>query len=331
MEQAVTEMQYDTRKAPLGKVTTEQISAGYAALKRISEFVKEGKLRDSGLVQACNDFYTTIPHEFGFKTPPLIKTKEEVKSKLQLLEALSDIQVALKLLSDVSSSDGENPVDRSYAKLDIDITPVAVGTERKLVEESIQSTHASTHSLYSMQVEELFALDKGRESKDFKDLGNRKLLFHGSRLSNWAGILSQGLRIAPPEAPVTGYMFGKGVYFADMSSKAANYCFPSRSQPHDLLLVCEVSTGVARELVQADPRADKLLKGIKSVKGLGRVEPSKKENLPGSDGLCLPLGPAQGTKVAKMKGYTLNYNEFIVYDTRQIKMKFLAKIRFDFL
>ena len=71
--------------------------------------------------------------------------------------------------------------------------------------------------------------------------------------------------------------------------------------------------------------------GIKSVKGLGRVEPSRKENLPGSDGLCLPMGPAQGTKVAKMKGYTLNFNEFIVYDTRQIKMKFLAKIRFDFL
>ena len=31
-----------------------------------------------------------------------------------------------------------------------------------------------------------------------------------------AGILSEGLRIAPPEAPTTGYMFGKGVYFADM-------------------------------------------------------------------------------------------------------------------
>ena len=32
------------------------------------------------------------------------------------------------------------------------------------------------------------------------------LLWHGSRLTNWVGILSQGLRIAPPEAPVTGYM-----------------------------------------------------------------------------------------------------------------------------
>lgn len=36
----------------------------------------------------------------------------------------------------------------------------------------------------------------------FKDLHNRMLLWHGSRTSNFAGILSQGLRIAPPEAPV---------------------------------------------------------------------------------------------------------------------------------
>lgn len=37
----------------------------------------------------------------------------------------------------------------------------------------------------------------------------RMLLWHGSRLTNWAGILGQGLRIAPPEAPVTGYMVSK--------------------------------------------------------------------------------------------------------------------------
>ena len=52
--------------------------------------------------------------------------------------------------------------------------------------------------------------------KVFKKLHNRMLLWHGSRTTNYAGILSQGLRIAPPEAPVTGYMFGKGIYFADM-------------------------------------------------------------------------------------------------------------------
>jgi len=29
---------------------------------------------------------------------------------------------------------------------------------------------------------------------------------HGSRATNYGGILGQGLRIAPPEAPVNGYM-----------------------------------------------------------------------------------------------------------------------------
>jgi hypothetical protein len=61
--------------------------------------------------------------------------------------------------------------------------------------------------------------------KKWENSPNRQLLWHGSRLTNWVGILSQGLRIAPPEAPVTGYMFGKGVYFADLSSKSANYWY----------------------------------------------------------------------------------------------------------
>jgi len=49
----------------------------------------------------------------------------------------------------------------------------------------------------------------------YKELPNHYLLFHGSKLFNYFGIFSQGLRIAPPEAPSAGYMFGKGIYLAD--------------------------------------------------------------------------------------------------------------------
>ena len=45
------------------------------------------------------------------------------------------------------------------------------------------------------------------------------------RLTNFVGILSQGLRIAPPEAPVTGYMFGKGC-------KRSSFPPPPINQPH---------------------------------------------------------------------------------------------------
>jgi len=38
-------------------------------------------------------------------------------------------------------------------------------------------------------------------------------------------------------------MFGKGIYFADMVSKSANYCHTSKSSPTGLLLLCEVALG----------------------------------------------------------------------------------------
>ena len=160
------------------------------------------------------------------------------------------------------------------------------------------------------------------------ELGNRVLLFHGSRLSNWAGILSQGLRVAPPEAPVTGYMFGKGVYFADMSSKSANYCFANRANPIGLLLLCEVALGESNNLYDADPNARKLPKGKHSIKGCGRIT-SKAENFGKlADGTSVPLGPAESTN--NDHPFSLMYNEFIVYDTKQIRIRYIAKIKFDF-
>jgi len=42
---------------------------------------------------------------------------------------------------------------------------------------------------------------EGAEVFNPKSFGNKRLLWHGSRFTNYTGILSQGLRIAPPEAP----------------------------------------------------------------------------------------------------------------------------------
>jgi len=59
------------------------------------------------------------------------------------------------------------------------------------------------------------------------------------------GILSQGLRIAPPEAPTTGYMFGKGVYFADVFEKSLGYCYDywNDGEQNQIMLMCEVVCG----------------------------------------------------------------------------------------
>ena len=49
---------------PSGKLTPEQITAGYRALKKIEDCIQAGQLGDP-LVKACDEFYTRIPHSFG--------------------------------------------------------------------------------------------------------------------------------------------------------------------------------------------------------------------------------------------------------------------------
>ncbi len=44
----------------------------------------------------------------------------------------------------------------------------------------------------------------------------------------------------------------------------------------------------------------------------------------------MPLGKPVDTKVVNPAGYTLNYNEFIVYNVNQIRMKYLVKVQFNF-
>uniref|UniRef100_A0A2D4HRX0 Poly [ADP-ribose] polymerase n=2 Tax=Micrurus lemniscatus lemniscatus TaxID=129467 RepID=A0A2D4HRX0_MICLE len=179
-----------------------------------------------------------------------------------------------------------------------------------------------------MTLVEAFEVNKKKSEAVFRfDLPNRMLLWHGSRLGNWAGILSQGLRVAPPEAPVTGYMFGKGIYFADMSSKSANYCFATREKDIGFLLLSEVALGECNELLEANPEAEKLLISKHSTKGLGKFTPAGCVSLHGA---TVPVGPAKETGIANSHGYTLNYNEFVVYDPRQVRMKYLLKVRFNF-
>ncbi|XP_037358824.1 poly [ADP-ribose] polymerase 2 [Talpa occidentalis] len=330
MEEMMIEMKYDTKKAPLGKLTVGQIKAGYQSLRKIEDCIRAGQ-HGRALVEACNEFYTRIPHDFGLRTPPLIQTEKELSDKVQLLEALGDIEIAIKLVKTELQSP-EHPLDQHYRKLHCALHPLDhASNEFKVISQYLQSTHAPTHSDYTMTLLDVFEVEKEGEKEAFReDLHNRMLLWHGSRLSNWVGILSHGLRIAPAEAPITGYMFGKGIYFADMSSKSANYCFASRLKDIGLLLLSEVALGQCNELLEANPEAEGLLQGKHSTKGMGKMAPSPTASIT-LNGSTVPLGPASDTGILNPDGYTLNYNEFIVYNPNQVRMRYLLKVQFNFL
>ncbi|WJX13669.1 NAD(+) ADP-ribosyltransferase [Trifolium repens] len=330
MNQQMMEIGYNANKLPLGKLSKSTILKGYNVLKRLADVIDNFDRK--ALEQLSGEFYTVIPHDFGFKKMRefVIDTPQKLKRKLEMVEALAEIEVATKLLKDDAEMEGD-PLYAHYQRLHCELVPVEFGTEEfSMIENYMKNTHAETHSNYTVEIVQIFRTSKKGEAERFRKFSNTKnrmLLWHGSRLTNWTGILSQGLRIAPPEAPVTGYMFGKGVYFADMFSKSANYCYPTPTAADGVLLLCEVALGEMAELLTAKYDADRLPEGKLSTKGVGATAPdfSKAQKL--EDGLIVPL--AKPKKNSDTKGALL-YNEYIVYNVEQIRMRYVVNVKFNF-
>ncbi|XP_020550285.1 poly [ADP-ribose] polymerase 2 isoform X1 [Sesamum indicum] len=329
MRQQMMEIGYNAEKLPLGKLSKSTILKGYDVLKRIADVI--GQADKNTLKQLSGEFYSVIPHDFGFRNTSLfiIDTPQKLKSKLEMVEALGEIEVAMKLIED--DTDMEDPLYSHYRRLHCDLLPLeAHSKEFSMVEKYTKNTHAKTHSSYDVDIIQIFKVSREGEAERFEKFSrtkNRMLLWHGSRLTNWTGILSQGLRIAPPEAPVTGYMFGKGVYFADMFSKSANYCCSTQAATAGVLLLCEVALGDMAELQTANYHADKLPAGKLSTKGVGATAPDLSEALTLEDGVVVPLGTPK--EQPGPKG-SLLYNEYIVYNVEQIRMRYLVQVKFNY-
>nr|CAB3473102.1 unnamed protein product [Digitaria exilis] len=330
MKQQMVEIGYNADKLPLGKLSKSTILKGYDVLKRISDVISKA---DRGqLEQLTGEFYSVIPHDFGFRKMRefIIDTPQKLKAKVEMVEALGEIEIATKLLED-DSSDQDDPLYARYKQLHCDFTPLEADSEEySMIKTYLMNTHGKTHSGYTVDIVQIFKVSRHGETERFQKFdstGNRMLLWHGSRLSNWAGILSQGLRIAPPEAPVCGYMFGKGVYFADMFSKSANYCYASEASRSGVLLLCEVALGDMNELVNADYYANNLPKGKLSTKGVGQKAPDLAESKTTDDGVVVPLGKP---KQEPSKRGSLLYNEYIVYNVDQIRMRYVLHVTFNF-
>ncbi|XP_055492366.1 poly [ADP-ribose] polymerase 1 [Leucoraja erinacea] len=328
MKKAMVEFQIDLQKMPLGKLSKRQIQSAYSILNEVQQVVASAG-PDSHILDLSNRFYTLIPHDFGMKKPPLLNNEAYIQAKAQLLGSLLDIEVAYSLLTGGLDDEAQDPIDSNYEKLHTDLQVVDKHTdEAKIITDYVKNTHAATHNQYHLEVLEIFRVRRESEEQRFQpfsELHNRQLLWHGSRTTNFAGILSQGLRIAPPEAPVTGYMFGKGVYFADMVSKSANYCHTSQAEPVGLVLLADVALGNMHELKRAS-HVTKLPKGKHSVKGVGKTAPDPSATIK-LDGVEVPLGKGMQTPAADS---SLLYNEYIVYDVAQVNIKYLLRLNFKY-
>ena len=325
MNTQMKEIGYDSSKMPLGKLGKQTLNDGYKILKDIEAVLKRKTIDRNSLTDLSSKFYSLIPHDVGFQKMAnfIIDTKEKLKAKIEMIESLSDITIATKIIGDEKDNEDENQLLFSYyKKLNCNIRHIDPNEE---IYDTLKKylTAKSPSSSRKLTLVEAFEVERDGEKERYNcKLGNKRLLWHGTRITNYVGILSQGLRIAPPEAPSSGYLFGKGIYLADMAQKSCWYCYPVNKM--GLILLVEAALGKIEERKTTDSSLPSTLdKKCNSIQGVGRNTPDTGEYI--DKDIYVPNG--NGVKNPDA-GY-LEYNEFIVYNVNQARLRYVLKIHFD--
>lgn len=144
--------------------------------------------------------------------------------------------------------------------------------------------------------------------------------------------------MAPPEADATGYMFGKGVYFADAFQKSRNYASTGNSRNQKnmrCLFLCEVALGKMYEAITAE-YMESAKDGFDSTKGLGRKGPNPSDIKTTFDGVIVPdsntISYPQRTKVDTDGNvvnvpFHLQWNEYIIYKESRARLRYLVMLQ----
>lgn len=310
---------------PLGKISERQIQLARAVLTEIWLLIEDNATFDQ-LCDASNRFYTLIPHDFGVERPLVIDSLKVVKAENEMLQNLSNMKMICGTPNE-EYNEQINPLDACYQQLNADIIPLdKTSQEFGQLCNMIYNTHGPTHNDYAIEVLEIFSVNRretAKQSQAFQNIGNHVLLWHGSRLANFVGILTNGLKVAPSEALASGSMFGNGIYFADISSKSANFCYTDRINNIGLMLLCEVALGDKLQLGEGDYELrDMPNTEYQSVEVAGSYRPLDWRY---SHGVTAPYDA-----VELLDNLPLLYNEYVVYDPAQVRIRYLFQMKFNY-
>ena len=292
-------------------------------------------LKTNEIMALSSRYYELIPKE-KYKNSCILPFDrlDDVKNEIQIIDNLTYVEKAVNILLGANNKISTiNPLDYIYYSLQTYFELLSKDSpEYMTLEKYINNTSGNDKLINIFRVTR-----KGETERinKFKDLPNHFLLFHGTKIFNLIGIFSNGLKIAPPEAPMTGYMFGKGIYLADMYQKSINYCDiiqdksnNKKVKEYSYILLCEAALGNIYEAKRSNIDYEKLPflnEGYNSLKSVSVQGPDLNKNFICNNGITIPLG-----NIIKYSETGMNYStsnpEYIVYDTAQVKIRYIVKM-----
>lgn len=261
---------------PLGILTIGQIEKGERILAELAEVFAKKRLAKAKKQDALSDlsgrFYSAIPHRVG-------RTRAAVEAAvINTADAITQKQETLQLMRDMLRVNGEAgsvlydaEVDAQYRSLSTEIRAMDPSSdEYRKVEKHVLDSQVKIKTL---KVKRIWGVKRPEEYDRYDNsVGKEQWLFHGSRLSNWVGILSRGILM--PKLVVqmgvrrtdAGWL-GHGIYFGDAACTSAFYAAAGQ-RGTKLLTVARVALGKPRKYTKITWGLTEPPKGYDSCHGV---------------------------------------------------------------
>ncbi|RDW78889.1 uncharacterized protein DSM5745_05741 [Aspergillus mulundensis] len=242
---------YDSQKLPLGALNSQTLVSGWRVLDELESLLDSVQPSTMTPAALSSQYYSIIPHVFGYNNTPVICTRNQIETERSLLEELFNALTARDII-DSPKSDYTHPLDVGLRQLKLKQFEALNhdSNEFRRIEAYYTSTTNPNSGTAPYKIVDIFHIERPREESRFKSSpyarhphSNRRLLWHGSKIVNFASILSNGLRIQPRGVPLHGAALGKGVYFSDTAQLSLQYCATAPPTDTALLLLADVELG----------------------------------------------------------------------------------------
>ncbi|CBI28338.3 unnamed protein product, partial [Vitis vinifera] len=331
---AMMEMGLDSPDLPMGMLSNIHLKRCEEVLLNFIETVKSIKEMDIKAKATWSDFsqrWFTLLHS---TRPFIFRDHQEIADHAAAaLEIVRDITVASHLVGDLTGSTLDDPLFDRYKKLGCSISPLEKDTDDyrmilKYLEKTYEPVKVGEIS-YGVSVDNIFAVEPSAcpSHDEMKKLPSKVLLWCGTRSSNLMRYLNKGFLPAICSLPVPGYMFGRAIVCSDAAAEAARYGFTAVDRPEGFLVLAVVSLGDQVNEYKNPPEETKSLEEKQlGGKGLGRKKPDENEHTVWEDDVKVPCGHLIPSEY---KDSPLEYNEYCVYDPKQVSIRFLVGVKYE--
>ena len=287
------------------------------------------------ICRLSSEYYFLVPKDgYEFEKVAPIDSEDSIEEEKKRLSYLVEFETSKSMILGAMLRRTEvHPLDYIFSSLNCKI---------ELLEENCQeSQHIlrymyCSHGAEQKRVEAIYRVQCEQERKKFflaTKPKNRKLLWHGTKLSNMMSILHKGMIVDAPYAEVTGRSFGNGVYFADIFDKSFSYS-DGMDREGQYMLLCDVALGKCKQVPWNDregiEKAKESSDKFDSLHVLGDNIPEEKMTLKTKGGFSIPLGKIVRREAEKEEEryywYKQDYSEYVVYRPENIVLRYIVRI-----